>query len=385
MPRSRRWSSPTLSAFWRATQTSMALSPCPRDRRQLRAFRHGAAVEPLCARCVHPNGGPTDVFCVRRRTHAHCACRAASQWLYQAPRSTTLDSSRQHASSPPCPAAGRSAGHNAGAGSRLSARFKISVYRWSLCRNTRGAMFRDKRWTRDGWRELAAALADRGLTVVATGSPDEAERSYLDDLWNGMASVRRLDGPSWPEVAALLSAARVFVGPDTSVTHLAAAKGCATVALYGPTDPGYGDLGRSAGSMCRGCRGALQRRGNVWLVQNPLPCTPCRNEGCERRLDSYSRCLDELSGAAGALCGRPGALSRCAAQPLTRSKLVRSSFHTIFRHGRACPGHRRGPAWPRPQGFADRAPTAQGRPLRRADVDGRDKPLGQIYGGGRGV
>ena len=43
--------------------------------------------------------------------------------------------------------------------------------------------------------------------------------------------------------------------------------------------------------------GAIQQRGNVWLVQNALPCTPCQLEGCERRLDSYSACLDELSAA----------------------------------------------------------------------------------------
>jgi heptosyltransferase-3 len=30
-------------------------------------------------------------------------------------------------------------------------------------------------------------------------------------------------------------------------------------------------------------------------VQNPLPCMPCQLEGCERRLDSHSQCLDELS------------------------------------------------------------------------------------------
>ena len=36
-------------------------------------------------------------------------------------------------------------------------------------------------------------------------------------------------------------------------------------------------------------------RGNVWLVQNPLPCLPCQQEGCLRRLDSYSQCLDELT------------------------------------------------------------------------------------------
>jgi heptosyltransferase-3 len=41
--------------------------------------------------------------------------------------------------------------------------------------------------------------------------------------------------------------------------------------------------------------GKIQQRGNVWLVQNALPCTPCQLEGCERRLDSHSVCLDELS------------------------------------------------------------------------------------------
>jgi heptosyltransferase-3 len=39
----------------------------------------------------------------------------------------------------------------------------------------------------------------------------------------------------------------------------------------------------------------LQQRGNVWLVQNPLPCLPCQLEGCERRVESHSVCLDELS------------------------------------------------------------------------------------------
>ena len=40
--------------------------------------------------------------------------------------------------------------------------------------------------------------------------------------------------------------------------------------------------------------GTIQSRGNVWLVQNPLPCLPCQLEGCDRRLDSRSQCLDEL-------------------------------------------------------------------------------------------
>jgi heptosyltransferase-3 len=159
-------------------------------------------------------------------------------------------------------------------------------------------MFRYKQWSQSGWRELAAALAARGLPVVATGGPAEAERQYLDEVWNGVP-VMRLDGRlEWAQLAGVLSKAKVYVGPDTSVTHLAAAAGCPTVAIYGPTDPRlWGPW--PAGGLPSGWAAAatIQNRGNVWLVQNPLPCMPCQLEGCERRLDSYSACLDEMAPA----------------------------------------------------------------------------------------
>jgi heptosyltransferase-3 len=156
-------------------------------------------------------------------------------------------------------------------------------------------MFRYKQWTKSGWRGLATALAARGLSVVATGGPAADERRFLDDIWNGMP-VTRLDGRlDWGQLAEILAKARVYIGPDTSVTHLAAAAGCPTVALYGPTDPRLWGPWPADGSHTPWmAAGALQHRGNVWLVQNPLPCMPCQLEGCERRLDSYSQCLDEL-------------------------------------------------------------------------------------------
>jgi lipopolysaccharide heptosyltransferase III len=158
-------------------------------------------------------------------------------------------------------------------------------------------MFRYKQWTGEGWRALAAALSARGLTIVATGGPAKSERDYLDAVWNGDGSIRRLDGQlGWRELAGLLAKARVYIGPDTSVTHLAAAAGCPTVALYGPTDPrlwGPWPIGGLQSSWA--AAETIQRRGNVWLVQNPLPCVPCQLEGCERRRDSYSCCLDDLS------------------------------------------------------------------------------------------
>jgi heptosyltransferase-3 len=159
-------------------------------------------------------------------------------------------------------------------------------------------MFRYKQWMVEGWRALAAALLARGLTVVATGGPSVEERKYLDSVWAGSGMpVTRLDGVlDWVQLTGLLAKARVYVGPDTSVTHLAAATGCPTVALYGPTDPRlWGPWPVGGLDTMWAASGEVQQRGNVWLVQNPLPCMPCQLEGCERRLGSHSACLDELS------------------------------------------------------------------------------------------
>jgi heptosyltransferase III len=159
-------------------------------------------------------------------------------------------------------------------------------------------MFRFRRWTDEGWRTLAHALGQRGLSVVATGGPDPPERAYLDRVWQPAEPVViRLDGKlDWPELAELLRGAAVYVGPDTSMTHLAAASGCPTVALYGPASPSLIGPWPIGGLDTPWVRvGTIQHRGNVWVVQNPLPCMPCDKLGCERHLESYSRCLDELS------------------------------------------------------------------------------------------
>jgi heptosyltransferase-3 len=157
-------------------------------------------------------------------------------------------------------------------------------------------MFVYKRWTGEGWRMLAAALRERGFVTVSTGAA--SDRAYLDEVWHN-ANVLRLDGELvWRELTALIAAARVYIGPDTAITHLAAATGIPTVALYGPTDPRlWGPWPLGGFDPPWQAAGTIQRRGNVWLVQNPLPCLPCQLEGCERRLDSYSQCLDELTAA----------------------------------------------------------------------------------------
>jgi heptosyltransferase-3 len=178
-------------------------------------------------------------------------------------------------------------------------------------------MHQVKQWTDEGWRALAAGLAQRGLAVVATGGPAPDERAYLDRIWNSApVPIERVDGRlSWGELVTLLSGAAIYVGTDTAMSHLAAAAGCPTLAIFGPTSPhmiGPWPAGGLREPWARA--GTIQHRGNVWLVQNPLPCTPCNRLGCDNHMLSRSRCLDELP-VRQVLLAVDQALGRVAAAP----------------------------------------------------------------------
>ena len=160
--------------------------------------------------------------------------------------------------------------------------------------------FRYRRWNAEGWRGLTSGLRERGLSAVVTGAADAAERAYLDELWGPVStSIIRMDGKlDWPQLAALIGGAEVYIGPDTSMTHLAAGTGCPTVAIYGPASPTV--IGPwPAGGLQQpwAPSGTIQRRGNVFVVQNPLPCLPCDRLGCDSHLSSRAQCLDELTAA----------------------------------------------------------------------------------------
>src|SRR5262249_57238503 len=96
-----------------------------------------------------------------------------------------------------------------------------------------------RRWTDAGWRSLARGLAERGLAVVATEGRDPAEQAYVEGVFAAADPpvIRERGRLDWPGLAARLQGASVYVGPDTSMTHLAAGCGCPTVALHGPTHP----------------------------------------------------------------------------------------------------------------------------------------------------
>ena len=154
-----------------------------------------------------------------------------------------------------------------------------------------------KAWTRERWLALARTLTLDGLQVVFTGGPDADERAFCADLAQHTVGSLDLSGQlSFAELAALIARGRAYIGPDTVMTHLAAATGTPTVALFGPSNPvrwGPWPAGkRTAGSPWH-LKGS-GRAGRIWLVQGEAPCVPCLQEGCEQHVGSTSRCLQEL-------------------------------------------------------------------------------------------
>lgn len=157
--------------------------------------------------------------------------------------------------------------------------------------------FNYKMWVETGWIELARRLQERHLAVVLTGSDDPAETNYCNRIAAASGVCNLAGTMSLAQTADLLRNARLYVGPDTVVTHLAAASGAPTVALFGPSNPvKWGPWPATwSDSHSPWKREGSGRQGNVYLLQGEAPCVPCGLEGCDRTLTSYSQCLTGMT------------------------------------------------------------------------------------------
>jgi len=110
-----------------------------------------------------------------------------------------------------------------------------------------------KLWPETAWIALAKTLAARGLDVVLPWGNAE-ERARSERLAQAMARARVPERMTLDVVADLLGGARLVVGLDTGLTHLAGALGVPTLGIYVATDPAATGLyacprGRNLGTI----------------------------------------------------------------------------------------------------------------------------------------
>jgi len=97
-----------------------------------------------------------------------------------------------------------------------------------------GSGAREKNWPEAHFLQVVHWWRDRlgGKAVVVAG-PVEMERGGYEQLSSSCVIASGLD---LAQLAALLACGDLYIGNDSGVSHLAAAVGCRTVALFGPSN-----------------------------------------------------------------------------------------------------------------------------------------------------
>lgn len=126
------------------------------------------------------------------------------------------------------------------------------------------AAFATKTWDAGNFARVAEALAARGLIVVAVAARHETDilRSLVD---NTRARVHAFDDLSLPELTALAARARLFVGNDSGVAHVAAAVGAPSVVVFGSSNVRHWGPWTDAPAE---------------VVREEMPCAPCPGYTC---------------------------------------------------------------------------------------------------------
>ena len=128
------------------------------------------------------------------------------------------------------------------------------------------AAFETKQWATERFAQVAENLASRGFAIVAITASTEAH--VADGLTRyATVPVTAFTDLSLPEVAALLSRARLFVGNDSGIAHMAAAVGAPSVVVFGSSNTAHWRPWAHAAAE---------------VVVEEMECQPCHGYFCEK-------------------------------------------------------------------------------------------------------
>lgn len=118
-----------------------------------------------------------------------------------------------------------------------------------------------KRWSDEGFAQVADLLQSRyGLRSVVVGNTSGQRISKISGN-----TVDLTNKTSISTLTAIVEEARLLIGVDSGVLHLAAAVGTPVVALFGPTNPNITGPQGDGHQVIYAC----------------LPCRPCMSDKCK--------------------------------------------------------------------------------------------------------
>jgi heptosyltransferase-2 len=142
-----------------------------------------------------------------------------------------------------------------------------------------GSVWATKRWTRNGYVELARSLILRGCEVELVGSA--AEKDLCDEIQRQVPGVvNRAGQTSLSRLVDLFSNGTALICNDSGAMHAAAVAGLPTVAIFGPT------------TLELGFRPWQER---AIVVQKELKCRPCGKHGAKTCPLGTHACMEEIA------------------------------------------------------------------------------------------
>jgi len=126
-----------------------------------------------------------------------------------------------------------------------------------------GSGSKKKVWPLDRFLNLVRYLQDRlGSRILIVLGPAEGLEVQKAFERRGTNPPILAKGLSLLRLASVMEGCRFFIGNDSGISHMAAALGLPTVAIFGPTDP----------------RVWCPRGEKVVVVRKEIPCSPCPQE-----------------------------------------------------------------------------------------------------------
>jgi ADP-heptose:LPS heptosyltransferase len=127
------------------------------------------------------------------------------------------------------------------------------------------AAFDTKQWATENFARVAEYLSEKGLQIVAVAT--KKEREVLENLKKlSKAPVITFDELTLPEITALASEAKIFVGNDSGIAHIAAAVNTPSVVVFGSSNVNHWRPWTDAPHE---------------VVYEKLPCQPCAGYFCK--------------------------------------------------------------------------------------------------------
>ena len=139
------------------------------------------------------------------------------------------------------------------------------------------AAFETKQWGVEKFARVAEFLCGRGIATVAVAGPGEHGVLYrLAE--SSSVPIAAFNDLSLPEITALAAKARVFVGNDSGIAHIAAATGTPPLVIFGSSNRDHWRPWTNGPSE---------------IVFAEYPCQPC--PGYECAVFGDSRCIRDVS------------------------------------------------------------------------------------------